>query len=57
VRERIWGVGLCDRDERGSRGWVCANEFWKMVYGNFFRKPFSPNSLKDFTVKKTNVFR
>ena len=45
-----WGVVLCERDEGGVCVVLCEKEqergseaatFWKMVYENFGRKPFS----------------
>jgi hypothetical protein len=40
-REEIEVVGqqLGEREKRAER--AEAHMFWKMVYGNFFRKPFS----------------
>jgi hypothetical protein len=45
------------RESRDGVKWVesltCV--FWKMVYGNFFRKPFSPFSFA-FFLSKSNIF-
>ena len=42
VRERRWGVGLCDRDERGGRGFVL------MTFGKWFTENFSVNRFPFF---------